>query len=379
MNSSRRGFLAAVGAATLAGCNASGPTTVTEVGGETETDGDGTDGGGETVTEEPPATGSNPAATADQRFVDVYESVAPSVVSLRVYDEFGPAGQGSGWLLDDGVVVTNEHVVAVGETVRVQFRDGTWTDAEVVGTDVYSDLAAVSVPTAPEEATPLSTTTADPTVGAEVAVIGSPFGLGGSLTTGVVSGVDRSIMGVSSFDIPDAIQTDAAVNPGNSGGPMVDLDGTVRGVISQGGGENLGFAVSTALADRVVPALLETGEYAHPFMGVGLRQVTPLLAAGNGLDRASGVYVDRVLPDGPAAVALRGTEEATSVEGVSTPVGGDVIRALDDEPIETTGDLSTYLALEKRPDESLSVTVLRDGASETVSMTLGERPDPVGR
>jgi len=373
MERSRRGFLAAVGAAGLAGCSASGPTTVTESG-ENAT---GTEAATETGAGGD-ADGNAAATAAEGRFAAVYDEVAPSVVSLRVYDEFGPAGQGSGWLFDDGVVVTNEHVVAVGETVRVQFRNGRWTDAEVVGTDVYSDLAAVEVPTTPEAATPLSTTTADPPIGTEVAVIGSPFGLGGSLTTGVVSGVDRSIAGIGGFDIPDAIQTDAAVNPGNSGGPMVDLDGTVRGVISQGGGENLGFAVSTALADRVVPALLSEGEYAHPFMGVALRAVTPLLAAANDLDRASGVYVDRVLPDGPSDGVLEGSDGSESVEGVSAPVGGDVIRALDGETVETTGDLSTHLALRKAPGEELSVTVLRDGERERLSLTLGERPDPDG-
>ncbi|MFB6127384.1 MAG: S1C family serine protease [Halolamina sp.] len=359
MDSSRRRFLAAVGAAAtsaVAGCSA-----------ETL---------GVADAESPSEKSAADAATGESSFADVYDRVAPSVVLVRTYGPRGPSGQGSGWMYDDGVVVTNDHVVADADTVRVQFRNGDWTEAEPLGTDPYSDLAALSVPSAPSAATPLSTVDSDPDIGAEVAVIGSPFGLGGSLTTGVVSGLDRSIRGPNEFSIPDAIQTDAALNPGNSGGPLVDLDGLVVGVVSQGGGENVGFAISAALVERVIPALVETGSYQHSYMGVGISPVTPLLAEANDLDRAAGVYVGRVREGSPSDGVLRGSTGTETVEGTEISVGGDVIRALDDAEVRTLADLSTYLALNTGPGDTVAVTVLRDGEEQVVDLELGTRPDP---
>ena len=352
MDSSRRRFLAAVGAAAstaAAGC-AGRPRRV--------------------------GRSRREADSGESPFTTVYEDVAPSVVLVRTYDGRGPSGQGSGWLYDDGVVVTNDHVVRGAETVRVQFRGGEWTEPALLGADPYSDLAALSVAETPPATTPLPTVDADPAIGAAVAVIGSPFGLGGSLTTGVVSGLDRSIRGPNGFSIPDAIQTDAAVNPGNSGGPLVDLDGDVVGVVSQGGGDDVGFAVSAALVERVVPSLVETGGYEHSYMGVAISPVTPLVAEANGLDRAAGVYVDRVREDAPSDGVLRGSTGTEPVEGTEVPVGGDVVRELDETTVRTTADLSTYLALETSPGETVAVTVLRDGERRVVDLELGERPDP---
>lgn len=360
MDSSRRRFLAALGAAATAGCSApavqSTPTT--------------------DATEDRSATPTGSSRASSGPFAPVYDDVAPSVVLVRTYDSVGPAGQGSGWMYDDEVVVTNDHVVDGADTIRVQFREGQWVEAAVLGTDPYSDLAALSVPSSPGYADPLTLVDADPEIGARVAVIGAPFGLGGSLTTGVVSGLDRSIRGPNNFSIPDAVQTDAALNPGNSGGPLVDVDGEVVGVISQGGGENVGFAISAALTRRVIPALVETGTYEHAFMGVAIRPVTPLQAEALGLDRAAGVYVDRVLEGGPSDGVLDGSTGTEEVESVEVPVGGDVIRALDDVEVRTMADLSTYLALETSPGDVIAVTVLRDGEEAVVDLELGTRPDP---
>jgi len=211
-----------------------------------------------------------------------------------------------------------------------------------------------------------------------VVAIGNPFGLSGSVSEGIVSGVDRTLEGANNFSIAAGLQTDAAVNPGNSGGPLVDLDGDVVGVINSGGGDNVGFAISSQLVQRVVPALIEDGNYDHPYMGVTLQNVSPLVAAANRLDDASGVYIDSTLPGGPAEGVLEGSTDTQRIEGVEVGVGGDIVRRLGDTPIATRGDLATYLALETSPGEAMDVTVQRDGSTETVSLTVGTRPEPQG-
>jgi S1-C subfamily serine protease len=344
MDSSRRQFLAAAGTGltALAGCTA-------------------------------PATRTS---GSDEPFADLYEAVSPSVVRLRVYDSSGPVGEGSGWLYADGTLVTNAHVVARTETVRAQFENGDWETAEILGTDSYSDLAALSVPVPQPDAEPLPFVEEQVPVGTRVAAVGSPLGLGGSLTTGVVSGQDRSLPSVRNFTIADAVQTDAALNPGNSGGPLVTLDGQVAGVVTQAGGENVGFAISAALTERVVPELVESGSYDHPYMGVLIRSVTPLLAEANGLDEVRGAYVDDAPEGEPAAGVLEGTTGETGVEGTQQPTGGDVIVGLDGTRVDTTGELGSYLALETSPGDTIDVTVIRDGERQTVQLTLGTRPEP---
>ncbi|QKY21450.1 trypsin-like peptidase domain-containing protein [Halolamina sp. CBA1230] len=344
MDRSRRQFLAAAGAgvAALAGCTA-------------------------------PAGDAD--APGEQPFVDLYEDVSPSIVRLRVYDGVGVLGEGSGWLYDDGVLVTNDHVVAGAETVRAEFANGDWAAVELLGNDPYSDLAALSVDP-PLDAEPLALLDEQPPVGTRVAAVGAPLGLPGSLTSGVVSGQDRSISSVRNFTISDAVQTDAAVNPGNSGGPLLTLDGDVAGVITQAGAENVGFAISAALTERVVPELIDTGGYEHSYLGVRIRPVTPLLADANDLEEARGVYVSAVPSGSPADGVLQGGSGTTTVEGSPQPTGGDVIVALDGNRIDTTGQLGTYLALETSPGDAVAVTVLRDGERSTVDVTLGTRPDP---
>ncbi|MFW5935329.1 MAG: S1C family serine protease [Halolamina sp.] len=346
MDGTRRRFLAAAGAgiASLAGCTA-------------------------------PRSGSGAVGTGDEPYVDLYESVSPSVVRLRVYDSTGVLAEGSGWLYEDGVLVTNDHVVAGAETVRAQFANGDWVEAEVLGTDPYSDLAALSIDP-PNDAGGLPLLDEQLEVGTQVAAVGAPLGLEGSLTSGVVSGVNRTISSLRDFTISGAVQTDAAVNPGNSGGPLLTLDGEVAGVITQAGAENIGFAISAALTGRVIPALIETGSFEHSYLGVRILPVTPLLAAANDLESARGVYVAAVPTGSPADGVLRGGTESVTVEGSPQPTGGDVIVALDGTRVDTTGQLGTYLALETSPGDTISVTVFRDGERRTVDVTLGTRPDP---
>ncbi|MFC6990042.1 S1C family serine protease [Haloplanus sp. GCM10025708] len=213
-------------------------------------------------------------------------------------------------------------------------------------------------------------------VGQEVVVIGTPFGLDGTVTTGIVSGVNRSIPSPTGYRIPDAVQTDAAVNPGNSGGPLVSLDGEAVAVINSGAGDNVGFGISAALTRRVVDDLIEAGTFEHAYMGVSLVAVTPAIARANDLETPRGLAVVDVDPDGPAEGVLRPSEERAVVDGDPVPVGGDVVLAVDDTRTLTTEDLGSYLALHARPGDTVALTVLRDGSERTAAVELGRRPEP---
>ena len=329
---------------------------------------------------------STPESQSD--YTDVYRQTIDSVVLVRVYaDSRGRAGEGSGFVYNDQYIITNEHVVTdtrgavlepgtVFDDIRIQFTDGQWRTAEVVGTDAYSDLAVLDIQSVPDTATPLSLIESEVAIGQPVIAIGNPLGYTGSMTSGVVSGVDRSLPARNNFRIPDAIQTDAPVNPGNSGGPLVTLDGEVAGVINSGGGDNIGFAISAALADRVAPSLIRTGDYQHSFMGVGLTSVTPLIAEAEGLSAADGVYIDNVRPDSPSSGVLQGSTGSTTIDGVRVPTGGDVVVSMGGQDIRSQEVLSTYLALVTSPGDTIPVEVIRDGSRTTVQLTLGERPEP---
>ncbi|RKD97556.1 S1C family serine protease [Halopiger aswanensis] len=304
-------------------------------------------------------------------YASVYESAVDSVTQMET-----SSGQGTGFVYDESHLVTNAHVVGDATELDVRFRNGEWRSGTVVGTDVYSDLAAVRVDERPEYATPLPFIDGDPVVGEEVLVIGNPYGLDGTLTTGVVSGVNRSLPSSLGYDIPDAVQTDAAANPGNSGGPIVSLDGKVIAVINSGGGDNIAFGISAALAQRVVPSLIENGEYDHAYMGVSLATVTPAIAEPNDLENPRGVIVERVRSGGPSDGVLQPSTGTAVVDGTRVPTGGDIIVALDGTEIASLEELSSYLALETSPDETISVTVIRDGQEQSVELTLGTRPRP---
>jgi S1-C subfamily serine protease len=288
-------------------------------------------------------------------YTEVYRNVIDSVVLIQV----SSGGQGSGFVYRDNFVVTNAHVVGDASDVQVRFTDGEWRAASVVGVDPSADLAVVRVEDIPDDAEPLSMVDEQPAIGTEVVAIGNPYGLEGSVTSGLVSGVNRLIPAPNGYRIPDAIQTGAPVNPGNSGGPLVTLDGEVVGVINSGGGENLAFAVSAALVKRVVPALIEDGEYRHAYMGAALRTVTPDIAGQLGLSEPRGVVVTDVLDDGPSDDALQ---------------AGDVVVSVGGRRVDSRQQLASYLALRASPGDSIRVTVLRDGQRQRVEFTLGTRP-----
>ena len=370
----RRGYLGLAAAATtgLAGCSAStdgagvssdevnaqaqqATATQTTTAGETATEAntdDGSDGSGEIE------------GDAESVYTRLYDETIDSVVSIRVPSAGGQrsGGQGSGFVYESNYVVTNAHVVGDADRIEVQFNRGESRTGEVVGRDERADLAVIEMSNSPDYAEALELVEEEPAVGTQVAAIGSPYGFEGSMTSGIVSAIDRSIPSPQGrgATIPNGIQTDAPVNPGNSGGPLVNLDGVVEGVINSGGGENIAFAISAPYAEKVISALIETGDYEHPYIGVRLLPTSRQLVRERNLQNSRGLLVEDVLSGTPAAGTLR---------------NGDVLLAVDGEPVDSREALSSYLELETSPGDSVELTIRRNGERQGVDLTLGSRPD----
>jgi len=315
-----------------------------------------------------------------------FDELGPGVVNIRVFLEQGGMigeGAGSGFILDqNGHIVTNDHVVANADLISVIFSNGIEVEADIIGTDPYSDIAVLKVDTLPYDARPLQLGNSDSVeVGEWVVAIGNPFGQQSSMTTGIVSAVGRTIPTAGTpFSIPQAIQTDAAINPGNSGGPLLNLDGQVIGVNAQiaSAGVNantgVGFAIPSNIVRVVAPSLIERGSYTWPRMGVTGTDLSLLLRQANNLEIQQGAYVDGVDPDGPAAEAgMIGSTGTRAVSGVEAPVGGDVIIAIDGEPVLSFSDLLVDIAF-KQPGEEVQLTILRDGSEKQITVTLAPRP-----
>ena len=352
--------------------------------------------------------------TLEQTLEHIYDTVSPSVVSIQVVKkqtvtlpeqlplpffnlpvpqepkEQYQHGAGSGFVWDtDGHIVTNNHVIEDADKITVEFSDGTTVPAEVVGTDSDSDLAVVKVDLPAARLHPV--TLADFTqvrVGQLAVAIGNPFALENSMTVGFVSALGRSLPVASGdanspvYTIPDVIQTDAPINPGNSGGVLVDDNGQVIGVPSAiispvRASAGIGFAIPSAIVQRVVPVLIAEGHYVYPWMGISGISLDPDLAQAMGLDsNQHGALVVDVLPDGPADKAgLRGSDRQITVDGLDRRVGGDVIVAMDDEPVQTFEDVVSYLVRATQVGQTVNLKILRDGHERQVKITLGERPD----
>ncbi|ABU57842.1 S1C family serine protease [Roseiflexus castenholzii] len=339
---------------------------------------------------------TNPLEAEQAALTALYRQVNPAVVSIEVVADHPPVGgapftvptsQGSGFLFDDqGHIVTNNHVVENGAKFQVRFSDGTVVMARLVGSDPGSDLAVLKVDALPPGAAPLPLADSRTVeVGQRAIAIGNPFGLRNTLTVGVVSGIGRSLSGPASnsggrFRIPNIIQTDAAINPGNSGGPLLNIYGEVIGVntaISSGSGafEGVGYAVPSNAVSRVVPALIRDGRYDHPWMGIGMRDVDPLLADSLNLPARQGVLITEVVPDSPAARAgLRSGTQIVSVGGRELRIGGDIIIAINGQPVRDSDELVSYLELETSVGDTVMMTVQRGDRQEQITMTLGARP-----
>lgn len=319
----------------------------------------------------------------DPTIKELYRKAIPSVVSVYVTNANEDprrrrGGAGSGFVYDDEYIVTNQHVVGAAEYVELRFADGQWRTGKVVGDDPYTDLAVVQVDDLPSAADPLSIAEDNPEPGERVAAIGNPMGLDGTITVGYVSGTNRSSPTGSGFAIPETIQTDAAVNPGNSGGPLLTLDGTVVGVNRAKTGDNIGFAISPLIVTRVVPALIAEGQFRPAYLNVRTLDVSPTIAEANNLEDPTGVLVVDVGEEYSGEV-LTGCDRVARVRGREVPIGGDVIVGIDGQPVRSTEELTSYLLTQTSPDDAVELTIHRDGEELTERVTLRERPIPGSR
>ncbi|UPW00232.1 trypsin-like peptidase domain-containing protein [Halorussus gelatinilyticus] len=312
------------------------------------------------------------SGTAACDYSALYNQTIDSVVQIQTAQ-----GSGSGFVFDAGngssFVVTNQHVVNQTSSVGVRFARGETRSGSVVGTSRLADLAVVRVDDTPEYVEALPVADSAPNPGDRVAAIGSPFGLETTITSGIVSGVNRT--SPVGFPLPNSVQTDAPINPGNSGGPLVACDtGSVVGVNQAGGGDNIGFAIGASLVEQIVPALIQQGEYSFPLLGVQGVTLTQPLAEANDLNVSQGVYVVDTIDGTPAAEAFQGANDSTVVNGQRIPVGGDVIVAIGNQSVSSREDLLSYLFTQTRPGDTVQVTVLRDGSRQTINVTVTERP-----
>lgn len=317
----------------------------------------------------------------------VYQRVSPAVVHIFVFNDFNfGLGSGSGFVYsDDGYIVTNNHVVADAETIEVGFADGSRVAAELIGTDIDSDLAVIKVETLPNDIQPVPLGESRGLVAGQfVIAIGNPFGEEGSMSLGIVSGLGRTLEsqriaeGGGRYSLPQVIQTDAAINPGNSGGPLLNLNGEVVGVnsailTSTGTNSGVGFSIPVNAVKRIVPALVEAGEYVYPFMGISMRGIDSLeLQERLGLPQVQGAYVVGVQAGTPADEANLVASGTNNLGQLTS--GGDFIVAINDVPIKNPDELISYLVFETSVDETIMLTVFRDGEEVTVPLTLGARP-----
>ena len=319
--------------------------------------------------------------------VELYSRYNPSVVNITVYlsqdRSLGMYAQGSGFVYDDqGHIITNAHVVNGVDVVEITFADGLIRQANLVGMDLFSDLAVVKTDL-PAGITPIPMGSMDKlAVGQTVVAIGNPFGFEGTLTSGIISALGRTIPSQTQYSIPEAIQTDAAINPGNSGGPLLNLSGEVVGVVDQiettgasAGNVGVGFAIPVSIVQRVVPALISQGSYDWPWLGVVGYTIYPALVKAMNLPVEQGAYVSAVTADSPAMSAgLIGAKDTVTQDGFTVEVGGDVITAIDGHPVKTFDDLLVYLSLHTSPGQEVTLTILRDGKYKDVKLVLGSRP-----
>jgi len=340
---------------------------------------------------------NNPLVAQERMLVELYRRVAPAVVRIEALAEHPPIDGapvpgiipmplGSGFLTDDqGHIVTNNHVVEAGDALYVRFADGSMFAASQVGRDPGSDLAVLKIERIPAGVVPLILADSrEVAVGQMAIAIGNPFGLQNTLTVGVVSGLQRSLAGPSNdsgrFRIANVIQTDAAVNPGNSGGPLLNIRGEVIGVntaISSDTGvfDGVAYAVPSNAVRRIVPALIAQGRYTYPWIGISMQDVSPPLAEALDLGTERGVLVTSVVADGPAERAgLRAGTRDIDIGGQTWRAGGDVIIAVDGQPVTSADELIGFTQLEASVGDNVTFTIVREGQELPLTVVLGERP-----
>lgn len=331
-------------------------------------------------------------ASQQDTLISLYENVYPGVVSIQVMTASGGA-QGSGFVFDSaGHIVTNQHVVDGAQSVEIDFSSGFKAYGKIIGVDLDSDLAVIKVDVPAAELHPLALGDSYALkVGQPVAAIGNPFGLSGTMTLGIVSALGRSLPsnrqspGGGNFSAADLIQTDAAINPGNSGGPLFNLNGEVIGinrairtesatVSGEPVNSGIGFAIASNILRRVVPAIIATGKYDYPYMGLSSVDDLPLAEIELlGLQQSTGVYVMNVQPGSPAEKAgVLAGDQPTKIQGLNA--GGDLIIAIDGLSIKNFNEMMRYLVNNKGAGDTVTLTVLRGDQQVDIVVTLGKRP-----
>ena len=330
---------------------------------------------------------------ADALLVNLYRRVNPAVVYIQILvnneDTLFPLGSGSGFVIDtQGHIVTNAHVVEQADIVQVTFSyEDIVTDAEIVGRDPYSDLAVIKVNVSPDQLAPLELGDSSTLqVGQRVVAIGNPFGLEGTMTIGIVSALGRTLPGQmlrdsGQFSNPEIIQTDASINPGNSGGPLLDTRGRVVGVNTAirsdtGVNSGIGFSVPVNTLKRILPHLIEEGTYHYPYLGISSNSYFGVaeLAEQLELPVTHGVLIAQVTPGTAAATAgLRGGDHEVQVMGIPLMAGGDIIIAIDGNEMKTYADFIAYLVRETEVNQTIVLTIVRDGEELDIPVTLGQR------
>ena len=339
----------------------------------------------------------NDSLTLTELFQKTEHSVVQVSGTISNNNVFSEATLGSGFVYDkSGHIITNYHVIAGSDPndISITFIDGTTYRARLVGTDQYSDLAVLHVEddVPAEKLVPLSLgNSSELLVGQRVVAIGNPFGLSGSMTDGIISGLNRLIpvypgpgpfagAGAPAFSIPDVIQTDAAINPGNSGGPLLDIQGEVVGITSAifsttGGFAGIGFAVPSNTIAKIAPVLIERGSFQHPWLGVSGTDMTPEIAEAIGLGEPRGFLVIDTAPGGPAdSAGIQGGDTLMQLGGREIELGGDVILAIDDKTVRKIDDVLGYLQQATEVGETVRLTVWRDGQIIEIDVTVGARP-----
>jgi len=317
--------------------------------------------------------------------VELFEKSEEGVVKIQVErDDQNRGSQGSGFVYDNlGHIITNAHVVDGATKATVTFLDGSQYDAEIIGLDKFTDIAVIKVNEKPRLLHPLQIgDSSHLRVGEPVAAIGNPFGLSGSMTSGIVSQMGRLLPSQDSgFSIPDVIQTYAAINPGNSGGPLLNMKGQVVGINTaiqsrSGGNTGIGFAVPSNTAIKIVPSLIEDGEYHHPWIGISGRDIDPDLAKVLELKDAKGFLIITVVDGSPADKAgLKGMTATQVIDGKEYPANGDIIISVDDKEVRKISDILIHLQREKSVGDTMVLGVVRDGEFMHISLELVERPD----
>ena len=317
--------------------------------------------------------------------IEIFEKTEESVVQVNVRTTDGLynlGNMGSGFVYsEDGYIITNHHVVDDAEIVTITFLDGESYTAKIIGTDPDLDLAVLKVEMGSTYIQPIPIgDSSQLKVGEQITAIGNPFGLSGSMTSGIVSQMGRLLPQDSGYSIPDVIQTDAAINPGNSGGPLLNMKGEVVGIntaIQSATGEftGVGFAVPSNTVKKVIPVLIRDGIFHHPWMGISGSDVDPELAKVRGLASSKGFLVATVIEGSPAEEAgLLGVTDTKEIDGREYPLDGDIIIKIDDVVVRKIWDILIHLQREKSVGDEMIMTINRDGAIIEATLVLGERP-----